>query len=252
MPDAVFLDTNVVRNTQPRRFFGNTEQLQQISRLAQIYIPTIVMEEIICQKRLKLQSSFSSFKGNYFFSKIQCEENLLEAHIEERLMELVALSKDEIDYILEPLVNDDTHLDCLKNMALQKRAPFELKADKGFKDAYIFLTIEQHLESTTDQVFLITNDGRLKDAYNNNGRVTVLKEPDDYFQARSGHFSEEYFLGTLSASYNEVFDESDDITLEAKHIVSAQITDDDEWKIEVKTDNVTFFAFVDYYSKEVI
>ncbi|MFA7275874.1 MAG: PIN domain-containing protein [Pseudobdellovibrionaceae bacterium] len=258
MTDAVFLDTNIIRNADANSFFGNASKFQQISRLVQIYIPKIVIEEIKWQKWEKLRISLDSFKDNYFCSLIGCDAEHLSGHIPEKIAELYDNAQSEFAFTEISLRQELGHIDHLKDLAVQKLAPFETKSDKGFKDAYIYLTIKQFLAENASHIFLFTNDGKLKEAFHGHELVTVLTEPDQYFDNRSSYFKEGYFLETLNTDFNERIASGDikgfdaDATLAAENIEDVRINEDDEWELALKVEKSKFSVIVDFYSKEII
>ncbi|QZH74151.1 MAG: DUF4935 domain-containing protein [Erythrobacter sp.] len=253
MPDAVFVDTNQLRREGAEGFFGNVAALEQLARVADLHIPAIVIEEIKWQKRRKMKTDLAKFKSNYFFQHVQADADAMEAHIEERIEELYQAAAAEIEFIECPLVEDILHLPHLQDLSLQKLAPFDLSGDKGFKDACIYLTICKFLETTDDEVFLLSNDGRLGEAFSENARVHVLKNAEAFFDIRSSYFREDYFLQRLSGAFNEEYQEDAvNIALIAQDIKSVDMNEDDEWIIAVQSEAVNFVAVVDFYSREVI
>lgn len=253
MPDAVFVDTNQLRREGAEGFFGNVAALEQLARVADLHIPSIVIEEIKWQKRRKLKSDLDKFKSNYFFQRVQADAGAMEAHIEERIEELYQEAAAEIEFIECPLVEDILHLPHLQDLSLQKLAPFDLSGDKGFKDACIYLTISQFLETTDDEVFLLSNDSLLGEAFAENPRVHVLKSADEFFDNRSSYFKEDYFLQRVSGAFNEEYQEDGmNISLEARDIFSVNMNEEDEWIVSVQSEAASFVAVVDFYSREVI
>lgn len=252
MSDAVFLDTNSLRNADPMRFFGNVARLEQISRLATIYVPDVVIEEIKCQKRERLKGQFSKFTDNYFFSHVECDQADLERHIEERIDELYGAATEELPFQIKKLEDDSEHIRHLLGLAMQNRAPFETGTDKGFKDACIYLTILQHLDATSDTVFLFTDDGRLRDSFDSYERVRTLKEPEQYFDYRSSFFREQYFLEQLTEDFENLDHTPDGIEFTEEVIKAATVTDDDDWLLEVEVNEEGWHVVVDFYSKEVL
>jgi len=253
MADAVFIDTNKIRNPDGNKFFGNTDELQQLSRVAEIHVPSIVIEEIKWQKRRQLRKKLSSFKDNYFFKMVTCDAEALEAHVETEIERLFDEAGQELEFTASFLNEDATHLSQLQDLALRNKAPFSPKDDKGFKDACIYLTILQHLDSDpNEQVFLITDDGLLKQAFHNAERVTVIRNSEDYFDC-SGKFAiEPYFLERLSDFYHEEFPEQAKPIFNPEDIGDCKINTEDEWELAVKSDNFDFGAVIDFYSHEVI
>lgn len=253
MPDAVFVDTNQLRREGAEGFFGNVVALERLARVADLHVPAIVIEEIKWQKRRKLKSDLDKFKSNYFFQHVQADTDAMEAHIEERIEELYQAAAAEIEFIECPLVEDLQHLSHLQTLSLEKLAPFDSSGDKGFKDACIYLTIKQYMDSNDDEVFLLSNDGRLGDAFSDNPRVHVLKTVDEFFDNRISYFKEEYFLQRMADAYIEEYpDEVADLALSAADVRSVEMNDDDEWVVSVKNEAANFLAVVDFYSREVI
>jgi len=62
----VIFDTNAVRNTDSNNFLGNRSELQQFSKIVEIIIPDIVIEELKRQKGRQLKSQKQSFLDNPF------------------------------------------------------------------------------------------------------------------------------------------------------------------------------------------
>lgn len=234
--DAVFLDTNCVRNSDTNTFFGQIGKLKQISNVAQIYVPHIVMEEIKLQKKNRLYKSLDVFRDNYFAKHAGFDVKELRQHIEDKVKGLYDKASDEVDFIEHHLENRLEHLDILKTLALSGNAPFEKRSkdsnpnnDKGFKDACIYLSILQFLEKNPkDKVFLISNDTRLGEALDDNEQVTVLKTFECYFTYRANYFTGKYFIEKLCEYFN-------DATIEEKHITDIELNENDDWQMIVNT-----------------
>ncbi len=252
--DAIFLDTNRIANKDTNTFFGEIDKYARLANLAQVHIPSIVMDEIKFQKLRELESSLASFKCNYFTAHLGCDLSGLEQHMQARIEELYQNAPQEIDHIELGLQKDQDHMDFVKELALKKHPPFDRKTDKGFKDAYIFLIIQQFLENNANSdVFLFTEDGRLKEAFKNNKRVKVLLEPEEYFSYREAYFKSDYFLGVLQQSFSDMDEIEEEITLSVENIMSINLTEDDDWKILIRIPNIgTFEILVDFASKEII
>lgn len=251
MADAVFLDTNVIRNVKPKRFFGNTDVLQQISKVAQIYVPSIVIDEIRWQKMEVLMEELQTLKNSHFYPMIECDANRLELHIGEHIEKLYKASKKEIKFIEKSLSPSEGHIDNLKRMAIEKKAPFEIKNDRGFKDAYIFLTVVEHHEETTDNIFLYTKDNRLSEAFNEYRRVKILSSPDNYFDHRKSYFREEYFLTKLGEHFEENRLVLASPGFSSSDVQTVEFNQDNEWVITLSLGGKVYEAKVDFYSKEI-
>ena len=273
--DAIFLDTNAIRNTDTNSFFGNIQKYKRISELAQVYIPSIVIEEIKNQKRRTLKKALSAFCGNYFTRYLGCDTKNLDRHVDDKIEELYNGASEEIDHIELPLTQDQSHMDLLMPFAVCNQAPFDLNSDKGFKDAYIYLTILQYVQNNPkDDVFLITNDGRLREAFEESDNVEVIYEPDDYFNYREEYFSEPYFKEVLVAAINDFNFQDDLIDAGLLNISEVEITEDGDWRLiaGVKERTASYFeetklgrveavtipvikrfeVFIDFVSREII
>lgn len=227
--DAVFFDTNRLRNTGCDSFFGDLDHLQRIANFARVYIPSIVMDEIKQQKIRYLEKHLAKFKDNYFTKYLSINLDDLVFHIEEKPEKLRNDAHDEIEFVEYHLKDSSEHIHTLKTLALKKHPPFSQDDgnDKGFKDSIIYLSIKQYLEDNSDTlVFLFTNDGRLKDAFDKNNRVKILKEFDENYDYRKEYFYEDYFIGRL----NEYFGASD---VSSSSIIKLELTDDDDWRMVV-------------------
>lgn len=243
--DSIFLDTNTLRNVKAQNFFGNVEELERISKFVTIVIPSIVIEEIKRQKERYLQSQLDKFKDNYFSKLLECETGAtLSDHIQERIQFLYHKSQTEFPYSEEHLAHGGI-LKQIKRMAINNQAPFEVNNDKGFKDAYIYFTVMQYLERSGDNIFIISNDDRFREAFSNRENIIVLSSLDQYYDYRKAYFKEEYFLGRLQDYLG-----TDRIL--ADDIVTIDLTDDDEWIIEIKIDSSPYKVYADFYSREII
>lgn len=249
--DAVFLDTNCIRNSDTNTFFGQIGKLKQISNVAQIYVPHIVMEEIKIQKKNRLTSSLGTFKDNYFAILQGFDVRALRQHIEDKIQELYDNAINEVDFIEHHLENDLGHVDTLKKLALSGTAPFESRSkgsspnnDKGFKDGCIYLSILQYLEKNkSDEVFLISNDTRLGEAFNDCERVTVVKAFEGYFSHRASYFEGKYFIEKLCEYF-------DDATIEVQHISDIDLNEDDDWQMVVSTVDKDSLAYMEECTDE--
>lgn len=276
--DAVFFDTNRIRNTGTQSFFGHANEIRRIASAAQVYMPSIVMDEIKQQKIRKLEGNLAQFKSNYFTSFLEIETTNLGQHIIAKLDDLYTGASAEFDYIEYALKDDPKHLDTLKTLALKKHPPFSKDDgnDKGFKDSIIYLMIQQYLEDNEKiSVFLFTQDGRLKDAFEKNDRVVILWEFKEYFDYNAEYFKSEYFLETLNqfladeglvqqirekAAAGTLIPsldgwEEDKIVpfnLGEPDINNIDLTENNDWAITISPEGVQVEVLVDFASKEII
>lgn len=199
--EKVIFDTNTIRNTEPNTFLGGRDELKKFSKVAEIIFPDIVIEELKYQKRKQLEKHKRTFLENPFHRLIninqQDTENFdNEAHIAE-------LEKNEdIKYSVIKL-QDHSALEQIKELALKKLPPFEKDEgiDKGFKDAYIYFTILEYLQTIPDKyIFVCTKDGRLKEALQRHPNIKVIKDFEDFRKESVSSFYDEYFINKLKES----------------------------------------------------
>jgi len=244
--DVLFLDTNVIRNQGGESFFGNKETFQTISSHAQIIIPSIVIDEIKAQKRRNLLSQLERFRKNYFTQKLRIFNGPLFLDLIEDVIEhLYSNCQDEISHTELEVDLKDRLLD-MRKKAVSNLAPFEEQNDKGFKDAYIFFTIlEYQTENPNDEIFVMTNDGRLKEALDFDKEIKVISDVEEYYDYWEGYFSEDYFIGRL----REELEIDDSVLIE---IMDANINEDDDWDISVTINGAKHRIIADFYSREII
>ena len=201
--EKVIFDTNTLRNTEPKNFLGGREELQKFSKVAEIIFPDIVIEELKYQKRKNLERHKKSFLENPFhwLKNLNQEETQSfdnEAHIED--LEV----KEEIRYSVIKLSNYSV-LEKMKELALKKQPPFEEadNTDKGFKDAYIYFTILEYLQTIPDKyVFVCTKDGRLKMALEKHPNIKVVVGFEEFRKESISSFYDEYFIEKIQEVIN--------------------------------------------------
>jgi len=201
--EKIIFDTNSIRNIESKDFLGNRNELKKFEKVAEILIPEIVIEELKNQKIRHLNSKKQSFLDNPFhwLKKIDHKETKdfdIEAHIES--LEI----KETLKYS-EIKLTDYSILEDIKKLALAYKPPFERitkedkkNSDKGFKDAYIYFTILEYLQSTPDEVvFVCTIDGRLKEALEGHSNIIVVKDYEDFIKSSITRYYDEYFIEKL-------------------------------------------------------
>lgn len=244
--DFLYLDTNAVRNPDVKRFFGQGANYSKIAPVVRIVVPEMVVDEIKQQKKRKLFGDLDKFRTNYFSTYFNCEiTQEIKDHVEEKVTELFEAANEEFEFEVAPF-DLEGQLETIMDYVVNNRAPFERNSDKGFKDMIIYLSIVQHFERQGNaKAYVITDDGRLKDAFSEDHRFTLLKNVDDFIVQRRTYFTEEYFVGQL----NEYF-ASDNLT--ANSVLRSDLNDDNNWTLIVKVDNEEVSIIVDYMSREII
>lgn len=243
--DVILIDTNSIKNDKPNSFFGNIENYQKLSGLVQVIIPSIVIEEIKRQKKRYLLAQLGKFKMNYFTYYLKLDTgDVLYNHIDKKIDELYHGANDEILHH-ELDLEIEGSLEKIKELAINNIPPFEAETDKGFKDSYIYLTVLQYAATTIDDVFLITKDSRLNQAFNKHKNITVLTSPEEYYNYRKEYFKEDYFLGKIRE-----FIGNDSISQD--NIVYIGLTEDGDWQLSIEVNDEKHKLLVDFVSKEII
>lgn len=244
MKYKVIFDTNSIRNAESvADFLGGRSELERFLKVSELIIPDIVIEEIKSQKRKHLISKRGSFLSNpfHFLRKIN-EEETKSFDIEKLITDLV--DEESVPHTVIFLTKDNI-LDEMKKLCLANLPPFEENCDKGFKDAYIYFTILEYLECVdSDNVFVVTNDDRLRMAFNNNNRVTVVKNFDEFEKYNDSYFREEYFINRLKGEISG--------NLTADYIEEIWLNTNENWVIKILCDDKTYFVEVDFSTREII
>ncbi|MDF1882900.1 DUF4935 domain-containing protein [Sulfurimonas sp. SAG-AH-194-C21] len=195
----VIFDTNAIRNVDVKQYFGGRLELEKFYKVAELIFPDIVIEEMRNQKKRKLQKNKDAFLSNPFHAiqKLN-EDDIKDFDIEGHIDFLEC--KETLKYT-QITLSDYSILGKMKDLALKKLPPFESgdSTDKGFKDAYIYFTILEYVQSLTEKnVFICTNDGKLKEALQHESSITIIKDYDDFKKHNINQYKESYFLEKIS------------------------------------------------------
>ena len=156
-------------------------------------------------------------------------------------------------------LNNYSVLKKIKDLAVKKLPPFENKdnTDKGFKDAYIYFTILEYLEKIEDKyVYLNTNDGLLRDAFEKNYRVRVIHGYDDFIEKSISIVLDAYLI----EKFNEELGFTTEITKESltDYWFSIQNNDiffvcvqDQNYLVEVESGEIIDFKNADLYKESI-
>jgi len=136
-------------------------------------------------------------------------------------------------------------LEDIKKLALGNLPPFDETSDKGFKDAYIYFSILEYLGNIEgESIFVVTKDDRLKLALNDNARVTVVKDFDEFEKRIDAYFRDDYFINRLKEEVSE--------NVKAECINEIWLNSEENWVIKFTCNDVTHFVEVDFSSREII
>lgn len=240
---AIF-DTSVIdgeKNTDS--FFGGRDELEKFSAVCDIIIPDMVIDEIKKHKKRHLTSAKSKFLANPFRFMLGIEQEGVDALGIDEVID--GLHESElISHSIIKLTKSNA-LERIRTMCHTCTAPFGENEDKGFKDAYILLTIEEYLENLTDeQVFVVVKDGKLKEALASLVGITIVKDFEEFELFNKSQFIEEYFLQRLSETIGE--------EVGADAIVSADFNINDNWVLQVNTEDKPTYVEVDFKNREII
>lgn len=245
MIHKVVFDTNSIRNAESvSDFLGGRSELERFSKVADIIIPDLVIDEIKRQKVKHLNSKRDSFLANPFHLLRKLDEEETKAFdVESWILELAGNEKIKFSIIT---LTRSSALEEIKKLCLDNHPPFEEKTDKGFKDAYIYLTILDFLESCKKEfVFFVTKDGRFEQAFKGNKRLRVVKDYNEFEKYIDSYFREKYFISRLKEEI------SADIT--ATDITNIWLNGEENWVIEIATNDFDYYRVeVDFSTREIM
>ena len=218
----IIFDTNLLRNNGFKTFLGNKKNLEKFRKYGDILIPDMVIDEIKKQK-----------EKNFNTNKNQLEENPIYEYF---LSENGALSKIEIKKHTKVLEEESTPfekiylskqegiLDRMKDLALNNSPPFEKEKDRGFKDAYIYFTILEYIESQEGKVFVATTDKRFQEALKNHPDIIIIESYKEFYANIIEKYKDnEYFISNVRTKL-------DDQEIEPEHVGT------DFWKNNAEND----------------
>lgn len=177
---AIVVDTNSVNNENPEGpLFGKREVLAKISKDNRLLVPDIVLKEIYEHKKNGFTNAKRSLIKNYLSNKIANLENIQSLEFKKTLKDFI--NDETIRFEIISISNHAKALARMSELALAKRAPFGEKNDKGFKDALIAVSVEEFLEKNEldDRLILVSCDGRLGEFFEQNKKVTVVKNLEE-------------------------------------------------------------------------
>ncbi|GFO75919.1 hypothetical protein BPLS_P3401 [Bathymodiolus platifrons methanotrophic gill symbiont] len=142
-------------------------------------------------------------------------------------------------------------------MALKKLPPFEAgdNTDKGFKDACIYFTTLEYLQSIPDKtIFVCCKDGRLKEALEKHPNIIVIESFDEFIQNRITVFYDDYFIDKLKTDINEEITKESIINywinINDNHVHLIEVNGEKN-VVEVDAGEIVAFEKVDIYSKVI-
>lgn len=247
MKHRVILDTNAIYNDNSSdSFLGRREDLGKFVKVADLYIPDIVLDELMACKRRHLEGEVKTkFIENIYSKLFGIEKTKVEGFdIEEFLLQLK--SKETIPYSVIKLTETAEILREIRNLAIAKKQPFENKegTDKGFKDAYIYLTIKEFLSKSGDMVFVVTRDGLLGETLAKLSRIKVVHNYGEFEKYIDEYLREPYFISRLKEEVDEEIEEDD--------IEDTWLNLEENWVLKIICNSKVYFVEVDFTSKEIV
>ena len=244
MKYKVIFDTNSIRNAESASdFLGGRVDLERFSKVSEIIVPDLVIDEIKVQKRKHLISKRSSFLSNPFhFLRGIDQQATKDFDIDQWILELE--EKEKVSYTIISLTETGI-LEKMRRMCLDCEPPFEDGSDKGFKDTYIYFTVLEYLAAQKDErVFVVTKDDRLKKAFTKESRIKVIKGYEEFENYIDEYFKEPYFINRLKEEVDE--------EIEKAHIEDTWFNIEGNWVLKIIPSDSTYLVEVDFASKEII
>lgn len=193
MRPKVVIDTNKARNDKGfEQLLGNRAEIQKFAEKCDIILPTMVIDEIIHQKKSYFEVSKQSFTGGHLYKKLTHE---IQTKIDAQLQfDENALRNDQsIPFTAIDVIDKSEAFIEIRKLAVKHEAPFEvysvelgkgktINTDKGFKDAYIAMTIIQYVNTlpNNEKVFVLIRDRRFEEYLDKYDRVICIANFDDF------------------------------------------------------------------------
>lgn len=200
---VVFVDTNCVDNRgSATTFLGGRAELEKIAKRAKIILPKVVFDELSHHVSTYLTAQLDSLKRNPHRHYLSIsDEQIASLDIEEKLEELI--KNEAILFEVLDLRNTHTAYEEIYEHSIKGTPPFTQNGDKGFKDSLIAKTVDEFMRANPKQkVFILTNDGLLKD-YFKDSKVKVIND----FQDFDREYSEDKLDNNLLNRVWDYFDE---------------------------------------------
>ncbi len=236
--EKVIFDTNFLLEKKLKNFFGKKDQLIKFSKVADIIIPDMVVQELLeWYKRNFEKEQFLKMALPNVLS-----HNTDSIKIDETLNQLLDLETGLFQVI--DLKNPKYIFD-MKQLALKKEPPFvpDDGSDKGFKDAYICFTVIEYLEEIEDKyIFFVTNDKLLKMAFSKYPNIRVVESYDEFIQKSISVLYDDYFIGKLKSEI--------DAEIKKENITEYSINENENQILIIDMEDKKYIVEVD--SQEIV
>lgn len=200
--EKIIFDTNKIRNSEPDSFLGGKDELKKFMSVSDIVLPDIVLDEVRYQKKRSLKSNRDNFLKNPFHFLLRLEKETTKNFDSDSYLKTLEQDEEIIYSTIE--LKDYSVLREMRNLAIKKLPPFQKgdNTDKGFKDAYIYFTILEYLDSVTDKyIFVCTDDGLLKEALSQHSRIRIIKNFEEFSKESISSLYDDYFIEKLNQEF---------------------------------------------------
>ncbi|MGE3300469.1 MAG: PIN domain-containing protein [Arcobacter sp.] len=238
--EKVIFDTNFLLEKKLKNFFGKKDQLIKFSKVADIIIPDMVVQELLEWYKRNFEKEKEQFLKMALPNVLS--HNTDSIKIDETLNQLLDLETGLFQVI--DLKNPKYIFD-MKQLALKKEPPFvpDDGSDKGFKDAYIYFTVLEYLEGIEDKyIFFVTNDKLLKVAFEKNPTIRVVESYDEFIQKSISVLYDDYFIAKLKSEI--------DAEIEEKNIIEYSINENENQILIINMADKKYIVEVD--SQEIV
>ncbi|QXP58368.1 PIN domain-containing protein [Olleya sp. HaHaR_3_96] len=251
MKEKVVFDTNIIRNTEINNFFGGRNELMRFAEVADIVIPETVIQEIKRQKRKSLKSNKDKFVANPFHNLLGVDTNNTNAFSIDDYIEKLVTDEEFSFEVID--IKDNNVLLKIKELAFNKLPPFEGSdnTDKGFKDALIYFSVLEYLNEIPNKyIFVCAKDGRLKEAFDSEPNIIVVKSYEEFKQKSISQFFGDYFIEKLNEFLGFTVVKENIIrfwiNINDNQVIIINV-DDDIYAIEVDSGEIIGSALIDEY-----
>ena len=251
--EKVIFDTNRLYNKQGTSFFAkNICKLESFQQVSEIIIPDIVIAELENKYKRDFEEEKEKFVKTILNSFLNHDADILSP--EEKISQL---KENEVikNTVIE--LKDSSVLFKMKELALKKEPPFKknVKEDPGFKDAYIYFTVLEYLQTCTDKyIFVCTEDITLKEALEKHQNIKVIKDFEEFNEHRISIFCDEYFISKLQENINENIKKENIldfwINIKGNQILLIKIKDE-EFVVEVDNREIQNFVNKSEYEHNI-
>ena len=172
---VVFLDTNSIDNCRLDSLFGNEDDLIGLCGVANIVVPSMVLDELIKHKEQHFLSKLKDLRANPLSKSVGVDWEIVE-HLSFDMYEKRLREDQNIPFETCGPIDKVKVFNEMYKRVLNNDPPFNKGTDKGFKDAVIAISICDYINShdNVDEYYVVTKDGRLRDFFNSDGELSVF------------------------------------------------------------------------------